>query len=241
MAIHPDVPGVHVEIIVDGKALKEYDDPDTEETSDSTTKYVEAESGKAFSILLKIKSDYQHSKYDLTRTVSVDGIRVGSSVYFKKEFNGSFEGAWHRMRSFRNGKHIEQQMLFSDLSVDDGEVHNISKDQMNNISMLGTVKVGLFRAICKGSGGVLTQSADFKETDKVSEKALKGRAVSHSYRSKEALNSLHIIPRDPTPLPLEERPIEDLNPEEMRELLRRQKVRSSAAFSQSILDEFLAQ
>lgn len=32
-----------------------------------------------------------------------------------------------------------------------------------------------------------------------------------------------ILPRSPSPIPLEDRNIEDLNPEEMRELLRRQQ------------------
>ena len=45
----------------------------------------------------------------------------------------------------------------------------------------------------------------------------------------EALQDLLLIPRtpspprEPTPLPLEERNIEDLTPEEMRELIRRQR------------------
>ena len=45
----------------------------------------------------------------------------------------------------------------------------------------------------------------------------------------EALQALLLIPRtpspprEPTPLPLEERNIEDLTPEEMRELIRRQR------------------
>lgn len=47
---------------------------------------------------------------------------------------------------------------------------------------------------------------------------------SFRYRSKEALQSMYLIPRTPEPIPLEDRPIEDLTAEEMRELLRRQKV-----------------
>ncbi|KAL1393605.1 hypothetical protein HDK64DRAFT_315114 [Phyllosticta capitalensis] len=46
---------------------------------------------------------------------------------------------------------------------------------------------------------------------------------SFRYRSKEALQSMYLIPRTPEPIPLEDRPIEDLTAEEMRELLRRQK------------------
>jgi hypothetical protein len=40
-----------------------------------------------------------------------------------------------------------------------------------------------------------------------------------------ALQALCIIPRDPTPVPLEERDIDTLSLEETRELLKRQRVR----------------
>ncbi|KAK4891979.1 hypothetical protein LTR27_009506 [Elasticomyces elasticus] len=43
------------------------------------------------------------------------------------------------------------------------------------------------------------------------------------YRSRAALHALHIIPRTPSPVPLENRPVEELSMEEMRELVRRQK------------------
>ncbi|KAK4549810.1 hypothetical protein LTR36_005111 [Oleoguttula mirabilis] len=43
------------------------------------------------------------------------------------------------------------------------------------------------------------------------------------YRSRAALQALCVIPRTPSPVPLEARPIEELTPDEMRELLRRQR------------------
>lgn len=44
-----------------------------------------------------------------------------------------------------------------------------------------------------------------------------------------SLQSLLIIPRSPSPVPLEERDVETLTPEEMRELLRRQRERDAAS------------
>jgi len=46
----------------------------------------------------------------------------------------------------------------------------------------------------------------------------------------EALQDLRIIPRTPTPVPLEDRPLEELTAEEMRELLRRQRVQLELRF-----------
>ncbi|RMX82984.1 hypothetical protein D0869_05652 [Hortaea werneckii] len=46
---------------------------------------------------------------------------------------------------------------------------------------------------------------------------------SGTARMVTALQSMGILPRSPSPIPLEDRNIEDLDPEEMRELLRRQQ------------------
>ncbi|KAK5715518.1 hypothetical protein LTR15_010163 [Elasticomyces elasticus] len=45
------------------------------------------------------------------------------------------------------------------------------------------------------------------------------------YRSLAALQKLHVVPGPPAETPLEERPLEDLSMEEMRELLGRQRIR----------------
>ncbi|KAK5217890.1 hypothetical protein LTR99_003284 [Exophiala xenobiotica] len=47
------------------------------------------------------------------------------------------------------------------------------------------------------------------------------------YRTRRALQSLLIIERSPTPLPIEERPIDDLSREELQNLVRRQREEQS--------------
>jgi hypothetical protein len=49
------------------------------------------------------------------------------------------------------------------------------------------------------------------------------------YRSQKSLKELLVIPRTPSPVPLEERLIEELSIEELRELTRRQKALVEAA------------
>jgi hypothetical protein len=62
----------------------------------------------------------------------------------------------------------------------------------------------------------------------------RGRASSdtsytlHLMLSLDALKSLMVIPRSPSPVPLEDRDIATLTEAEMRELLQRQRVRSTA-------------
>lgn len=57
------------------------------------------------------------------------------------------------------------------------------------------------------------------------------------YRSAKALKSMGLIPQTPKPIPLEERPIEELTLEETRELLRRQSVSSPLSMSHTCADE----
>ncbi|KAK5737366.1 hypothetical protein LTR17_006783 [Elasticomyces elasticus] len=48
------------------------------------------------------------------------------------------------------------------------------------------------------------------------------------YRSRAALQALHVIPRTPSPIPLEERPVEELSIDEMRELVTRQRAKEAS-------------
>lgn len=53
MAIADSLPGVKIEVIVDGSALKEYEEPDAEDNEDeqgTVTRYIEAESAKVFAV-----------------------------------------------------------------------------------------------------------------------------------------------------------------------------------------------
>ncbi|KAH7389623.1 hypothetical protein DE146DRAFT_791630 [Phaeosphaeria sp. MPI-PUGE-AT-0046c] len=54
-------------------------------------------------------------------------------------------------------------------------------------------------------------------------------SITFKYRLRDALKALLIIPRSPSPVPLEERDVDSLSSEEMRELLQRQRAREAAA------------
>ncbi|KAK4895147.1 hypothetical protein LTR27_006753 [Elasticomyces elasticus] len=58
------------------------------------------------------------------------------------------------------------------------------------------------------------------------------------YRSLAALQALHIIPRTPSPVPLEERPVEELSIEEMRELVTRQRAKEASQAERRVKQEF---
>ncbi|KAK5680042.1 hypothetical protein LTS10_007990 [Elasticomyces elasticus] len=57
------------------------------------------------------------------------------------------------------------------------------------------------------------------------------------YRSLAALQALHIIPRTPSPVPLEERPVEELSIDEMRELVTRQRAKEASQADREVKQE----
>lgn len=124
-------------------------------------------------------------------------------------------------------------------------------ESLRNITELGVIKISVEHGVYRGADE--PGKSIEKAIEVLSEKALKGRTLSHvvkfgeaeksqrhnwvrtkkieqpttftfKYRSEAALKSLMIIPRTPSPIPLEERDPETLSREEMLELLRKQKV-----------------
>lgn len=92
MAVLKDFPGLEVQVFVDGEPLKEYDYPETAETSnaftkyiesETVTKYIESESGKRFEVTFGFGSDF-FTDHDISVHIHVDGARVGRG-FVKKD------------------------------------------------------------------------------------------------------------------------------------------------------------
>jgi hypothetical protein len=80
MAILDDVPGLKVEVHVDGSALKEYDDDDGIPQPKRVTKYIEAVTGAS----LKIKHHFTKpfpTNHGVTVRVRLDGQIVRKPIY----------------------------------------------------------------------------------------------------------------------------------------------------------------
>ncbi|GAB1742406.1 hypothetical protein NU219Hw_g7955t1 [Hortaea werneckii] len=159
----------------------------------------------------------------------------------------------HRIERGTNGDLVFRAMMFSDLTISEAEVNKDLFNKLKSLGTIVIKwykgKVGPNRRSAVPSPSVGASLAD----GRVPEKNLKGQAITHQtaygrevkrqkapnydvqpigepfatfefrYRSRVALQSMGILPRTPSPIPLEDRDIEDLNQEEMRELLRRQQ------------------
>jgi len=121
MAIHPNLPGLVVNVRTNGKALPEYDEDGAEVDErypDACVKYVEAISGARFYI------DYSFDKRVFPHTnsnISVDAhldCGYGSAhrcepSHIRSSYRGTLEWA---VRTTRHGR-TKHAMLFSELTV----------------------------------------------------------------------------------------------------------------------------
>ena len=90
--------GVEASVVIDGKALIEYDDEDTaDDGSDHTSevsKYIEAVSDAEFSIGITVPKSYSFKADALSFRLSLDGVRVDSSLCRKAKLK-SLRKDWH--------------------------------------------------------------------------------------------------------------------------------------------------
>jgi hypothetical protein len=114
MAICDDHPGLRAEIVVDGQALKEYDD---EEAAPNTiTKYIEASSGKCFAMKMSFDPPFP-TRYGVEVRVSVDGAS-GRKISYAPDQLYTPAGHVKSGVSFQeNGRWFRQNYCFTALNI----------------------------------------------------------------------------------------------------------------------------
>lgn len=85
MAISDDLPGFEVTISVNGEALKEYTDSTLQEEERTVTRYIEAVSGREFSVSLKAKKGTHFQGTCLACSLSVDGHWIQTPLLHKSD------------------------------------------------------------------------------------------------------------------------------------------------------------
>jgi hypothetical protein len=91
MAVLPRLPGLTVDIVVNGAPQVEYEPSQDDVTNDdsyTTTRYIEAEAGSNFEVNFRVapafKSGFDFQKYDLCCEVWIDGLHSRSRVFSKE-------------------------------------------------------------------------------------------------------------------------------------------------------------
>ena len=113
MAIHPEFPGLEVKVCVKGQPLHEYDDDKIPEPN-TTTKYIEARSGKSFSIITEFKTPFP-AQYDVLARISIDGVMMDIKIRKRDEL---FQGwKFNTYRSCQGGEYVKQKFTFAKLNI----------------------------------------------------------------------------------------------------------------------------
>ncbi|KAI4932744.1 hypothetical protein J4E85_003144 [Alternaria conjuncta] len=214
MAVLPFLPGLAVEIVVNGASLPEYDDnSDTPASPTMITKYVEATSGANFTIEVLLMEEFPFPKGHLEAEISLDGRVFMCELIREDQFFND-----HLM----DGRHSQvgqypktQKFFFAKLEI--------TSIQISEKAMKGythTHRAGVSKPIAR-------TYQTWWDYDRVTKSPF--ATFNFKYRSLNALRILGLVPREPTPPPLEERPEDELTPEELRQLVKQLKDRNTAS------------
>jgi hypothetical protein len=113
MAVLDNVPGLEVHILVDDEPLDEYEDTDQPATSDTVTKYIEAEIGKQFDL-----------RYAFDQTPAYEGVLCqvltdnnewhGSHLLDTRKYPGSVSKILGRAVSFVDSAWYARRFCFKE-------------------------------------------------------------------------------------------------------------------------------
>jgi len=106
MAIHPGFPGLKAEVVVDGQALREYDD-DQEPQAINVVKYVEVSSDAHFGVRYTLPKGLT-GEWGLKAILRIDGTGVGG---------------WNHSRKLIDRKNVTN-VLYSTTDIIDGSIYS---------------------------------------------------------------------------------------------------------------------
>ena len=113
MAIHSDHPGVKVEVVVDGQALREYEDPSDISEAHTVARYIEAITGASFWVKVDIEAHVLSRAVGVRMTI--DGKPARDRVY--KPSNKARTINLQKIREKIDGRVFLSEMRFSELLV----------------------------------------------------------------------------------------------------------------------------
>ncbi|KAK0247167.1 hypothetical protein LTS09_017689 [Friedmanniomyces endolithicus] len=246
------LPGIDISITVAGQALTEHEDHDEEQQDRTAIRYIEAVSGQIFEVRIAAQKGFRSGGDVLSFQVHVDGSKVVDEPLLR---NSDCISGDHVIASAGSQSSASvRRYRFAALGIaSEGPKAAHETSQLKN---LGSIVVTIHQMHMTGAGKAKRSSKDLSTHGVVSEKALKGQALSHSidftapaasgtvhffkvkrvqglpnpyatvifrYRSIEALKSMLIIPRTPTPPPLQEREYDSIDRQDVLELQRQLK------------------
>ncbi|KAI4610865.1 hypothetical protein J4E80_007894 [Alternaria sp. BMP 0032] len=211
MAIAKALPKLKVEVFVKDAPLEEHVDDDDQNADNEVTKFIEASSGDNFEVKYRFSPGFS-IRHAMLIELDIDGEYADSAV-----FNPGTSIRWNSTYAFKGSREFDDGGYFV-RKFYDGDTRKFEDSLKKKLHSVGVISVRFYWVTASGSSTPKAKAQKNETLGVVPEKALKA-----------ALKSLLIIPRTPSPVPLEERDINTLTLEESRELLRLQREQMDAA------------
>ncbi|KAK5956108.1 hypothetical protein OHC33_002681 [Knufia fluminis] len=221
---------------------------DADANNDTTTRYIEVIAGLDFHVEFSVQPYTEFPTGFKDVDVNIDG-QFADSFVLDKQKHGSITNGWTRQRDGRSfyegGRWVRKPLVFQNLVTTEETLS--AKDLKTIAEDIGSIRIRIHDVVRERSD--VDSFRPTKMSRSIPEKALKGQPIDMSaeygsatpsqrprvytstrvgevlatciykYRSRRALQLLELIPATPEPQPLEERDIDTLDPQEMRQLL----------------------
>ena len=194
--------GIEVSVVIDGKALTEYDDEDAaNENSDhpsEVSKYIEAIPDAEFSIDITMPRSYNFAMNHLSFRLSLDGTLVRNRVYPKAHLK-RLRKDWHeniagspmkngekcylrpfKFNDIKIGKTTLNMLMFHQLRYSvEASSSTAGSERSNGVAKLGTITLDVFEVEVTGKEYIASSGApSLSQSSEIAEKELKGRNVT---------------------------------------------------------------
>ncbi|PMD38441.1 hypothetical protein L207DRAFT_599223 [Hyaloscypha variabilis F] len=194
MAVLKGLEGIEVTVRVDNSALHEYNDDEVSnelvpigeyQASKTVSKYIEAFTGKEFTIVMTVRALYQMDCPTLSFRVMVDGNHASNPLLRKSNYRGNnwekkVAGIRHQLEGPSKRCSIKK-FLFAEIQTTEDQAKLCSiKDDAKRIGEVGEISVRVFRkSESITSQKIFNCSLNSSPGGAVHEKALKGQSKSH--------------------------------------------------------------
>ncbi|KAL6707966.1 hypothetical protein ACN47E_003640 [Coniothyrium glycines] len=259
MAVLEGCAGLEVSVTVNEQALKEYEDDSEDSSTTTATRYIEAQSGQSFAIKYSFTAPFPTDDPVVCRvSIDGNKLRrrlTRAKSLYKR--NGHCDSGPHSTigtQSFKQSYMFRDLHIHEETTPISKEIlKSVAKIGTITVEFQYAKNVRKSSRQYKSPKSISTLTAIPEKAMKGEEKShqvglserysIGARSFSHwdligdapfasfnfKYRSLAALRALHIVPRELTPIPLEDRPTDDLSPEEMRQLIDNLRARQASS------------
>ncbi|KAH0153042.1 hypothetical protein KCU67_g9631, partial [Aureobasidium melanogenum] len=182
MAVLDGLPGVEVTVVVDGKDLHEYQDADMEDDEGTITKYIEAVDNANFAIRIKVTKDATFHGNCLSFRVMVEGLTVRRPMVSTTDVSAGSDV--FAVDGVQIGARRLRKLKFNTLETVTEHGYGLPRD-LERVKDLGKIQIEVNHETMIEQIPVIYRKPDTGSEGFISEKAIKGQAMTHSYRCVE--------------------------------------------------------